>query len=59
MKKIILISAGFENKKIANKFMGLVGKESEKIKVLFITTAAIESDAIMVLPKCLNDLFNK
>lgn len=58
MKKILLTSAGFENKNIQNKFMELVGKEAAKIKVLFITTAAVEPDAIMVLPKCLEDLLN-
>jgi len=58
MKKIILTSAGFENNKIANQFIEFVGKEPEKIKALFITTAAIEPDAIMVLPKCLDDLLN-
>lgn len=58
MKKILLTSAGFENKMIENKFMELVGKDSKDIKALFITTAAIEPDAIMVLPKCLEDLLN-
>ena len=58
MKKILLTSAGFENKNIQNKFMELVEKEPKKIKALFITTAAIEPDAIMVLPKCLEDLLN-
>lgn len=58
MKKILLTSAGFENKNIQNKFMELVGKEPAKINALFITTAAIEPDAIMVLPKCLKDLLN-
>ncbi|HAN10492.1 MAG TPA: hypothetical protein DCP90_07750 [Clostridiales bacterium] len=58
MKKILLTSAGFENQNIQNKFMGLINKEPKDIKVLFITTAAIEPDAIMVLPKCLEDLLN-
>lgn len=58
MKKILLTSAGFENKVIENKFMELVGKDAKDIKVLFITTAAVEPDAIMVLPKCLEDLLN-
>lgn len=58
MKKILLTSAGFENKVIENKFMELVGKDAKDIKVLFITTAAVEPDAIMVLPKCLDDLLN-
>ena len=58
MKKILLTSAGFENKNIQERFMQLVDKKPSDIKVLFITTAAIEPDAIMVLPKCLEDLLN-
>lgn len=56
MKKILLTSAGFDNKKIADKFLELINKPVEKIKVLFITTAAVEVDAIMVLPSCVEDL---
>lgn len=58
MKKIVLTSAGFENPVIKDKFMELVGKKTEEIRVLFVTTAAIEPDAILVLPKCLYDLLN-
>ena len=58
IKKILLTSAGFENKAIEKKFMELVEKEACYIKALFITTAAIEPEAIMVLPKCLEDLLN-
>ena len=58
MKKILLTSAGFENINIQNKFLELVDKNPKDIKVLFVTTAAIEPDAIMVLPKCLDDLLN-
>lgn len=58
MKKILLTSAGFENKKIEEKFLELVDKKIEEIKALFITTAAVEVDAISMLPKCLDDLLN-
>jgi len=58
MKKILLTSAGFENKVIQNKFMELMNKKVEEIKALFIVTAAIHPDAIMVLPKCLEDLLH-
>lgn len=58
MKKILLTSAGFENPVIQDEFMKLVKKDVKNIKALFITTAAIEPDAIMVLPKCLEDLFH-
>ena len=56
MKKIILTSAGFENKKIKDTFIELINKPSNEIMVLFIPTAAINADAIAVLPKCMNDL---
>lgn len=58
MKRILLTSAGFENENIKRKFLELVDKKPSDIKVLFITTAAINPDAIMVLPKCLGDLLN-
>lgn len=58
MKKILLTSAGFENINIQNKFLELIKKDPKDIKTLFIITAAIEPDAIMMLPKCLDDLLN-
>lgn len=58
MKKIILTSAGFENKNIEIKFLEMIKKDVKDIKALFITTAAVEPEAIMMLPKCLEDLLN-
>jgi dipeptidase E len=58
MRKILLTSAGFENINIQNKFIELINKNPKDIKALFITTAAVEPDAILMLPKCLNDLLN-
>jgi len=58
MKKILLTSAGFENINIQNKFLELIKKDPKDIKALFIITAAIEPDAIRMLPKCLDDLLN-
>lgn len=34
----------------------MVGKSMSLVKALFIPTAAIDADAIAVLPKCMNDL---
>lgn len=56
MKKVILTSAGFENKIIEDKFINLINKPRNEIMILFIPTAAISADAIAVLPKCMNDL---
>ena len=56
--KVLLTSAGFENKRIEETFLALTGKEPEDIKVVFIPAAAIDPDAIEVLPKCLHDLLD-
>ena len=56
--KILLTSAGFETKAIRDAFLGFIGKEPNKIKALFIPTAAIFPAAIAVLPKCMDDLLN-
>ncbi|NLZ83933.1 MAG: type 1 glutamine amidotransferase-like domain-containing protein [Clostridiales bacterium] len=58
MRKILLTSAGFENRSIEGIFHELIGKEPKDIKALFIPTAAIYPDAIKVLPKCLDDLLD-
>ncbi|WFR59483.1 Type 1 glutamine amidotransferase-like domain-containing protein [Anaerocolumna sp. AGMB13025] len=58
MKKIILTSAGFENKKIEQKFLDMVNKPANEIKAIWIPTAAIDDDAKAVLPKCMDDLLN-
>ncbi len=58
VRKILLTSSGFENKRIMEFFHKLVDKEPGKIKALFIPTAAIDADAIAVLPKCMNDLLS-
>lgn len=58
MQNLILTSAGFDNKKIEEKFLELVNVPSEKMKVLFIPTAAITEEQKAVIPLCKNDLFN-
>lgn len=55
---ILLTSAGFENGNIKEKFLNCADKEPGLIKALFIPTAAIDADAIAVLPKCMNDLLS-
>lgn len=56
MKRIILTSAGFENKNIERIFINMLNNPVDKAKVLWIPTAAIDEDAKAVLPKCMNDL---
>lgn len=54
--KVLLTSAGLETLKIQDCFIKLLSKDMSSVKALFIPTAAIDADAIMVLPKCMNDL---
>ena len=54
--KVLLTSAGLETDTIKDFFLELLSKKPQDTKALFIPTAAINADAIKVLPKCLNDL---
>lgn len=54
--RILLTSAGLETEEIKECFMDMAGKDMSIVKALFIPTAAIDADAIEVLPKCMNDL---
>lgn len=58
MKNLILTSTGFDNKKIKEKFLEIVNIPSDKIKVIFIPTAAITEKQKTVVPLCKNDLLN-
>ncbi len=54
--RVLLTSAGLETEEIKECFVDMVSKEMSLVKALFIPTAAIDADAIAVLPKCMNDL---
>ncbi len=54
--RVLLTSAGFETEEIKECFMDMADKDMSLIKALFIPTAAIDADAIEVLPKCMKDL---
>ena len=54
--RVLLTSAGLETEEIKECFVDMAGKEMSLVKALFIPTAAINADAIGVLPKCMNDL---
>ena len=56
MKKILLTSTGFDNDNIKNKFIELLDKDINEVKVLFIITAANDPDAVRILSGCLDDL---
>lgn len=54
--RVLLTSAGLETEEIKECFVNMAGKNMSLVKALFIPTAAIDADAIEVLPKCMNDL---
>ncbi|MBE6714548.1 MAG: hypothetical protein E7575_04580 [Ruminococcaceae bacterium] len=54
--KILLTSNGLETEFLEKVFLYLIKKEPENARVMFIPTAAVYPDAILVLPKCMNDL---
>lgn len=56
MKKIMLTSTGFTNRNIEKRFFELVKLPSDKIKAMFIPTAAITEAAKEFVPLCKGDL---
>ncbi|WML37000.1 Type 1 glutamine amidotransferase-like domain-containing protein [Clostridium sp. OS1-26] len=58
MQNLILTSTGFANKNIKEKFLELVNMPNDKIRVIFIPTAAITEDAKVWIPVCKNDLLD-
>jgi peptidase E len=58
MKSIILTSTGFTNKHIEERFLSLVNIPNDKIKVIFIPTAAVTEDAKVWIPACKSDLLD-
>ena len=56
--KLLLTSTGLENPALRRAFVRLLPCEAANARALFIPTAAVNCDAIEVLPKCLEDLYN-
>ena len=54
--RVLLTSSGLETKEIQDYFVKLTNMDMALVKALFIPVAAINADAIAVLPKCMNDL---
>lgn len=54
--RVLLTSAGLETEEIKEYFVDMVGKDMASVEALFIPTAAVDADAVEVLPKCMNDL---
>ena len=56
--KVMLTSCGLETETIKDRFLRMLDKSPADVNALFIPTAAIDADAIGVLPKCMNDLLS-
>ena len=56
MKRLLLTSTGFSNKRFSSLFLEKINKKPEEIKVIFIPTAATDDDAKAMLPYCYQDL---
>ena len=54
--RVMLTSCGLETGKIKDHFLEMLGKDPCETLALFIPTAAIDADAVAVLPKCMDDL---
>ena len=54
--RVLLTSAGLETEEIKDFFVKLTDKDMSLVRALFIPVAAIDADAVAVLPKCMNDL---
>lgn len=54
--KVMLTSCGLETERIKAEFLRMLGKAPSGARALFIPTAAIDADAVAVLPKCMDDL---
>lgn len=58
MRKLLLTSAGLQNKIVADQFRKFINKEEGTIHALFIPTAAVDDTAKAMLPKCRADLLS-
>lgn len=58
MRKILLTSSAFDNKRIGDIFLTLSGKKPDEIRVLFVPTAAIHPVAILMLSKRMESLLS-
>lgn len=58
MKRLLLTSTGFGNKRFASLFLEKINKKAADIKVIFVPTAATYDDAKEMLPYCYQDLTN-
>ncbi|HUT22421.1 MAG TPA: Type 1 glutamine amidotransferase-like domain-containing protein [Candidatus Bipolaricaulota bacterium] len=58
MEKILLTSAGFLNKKVAEKFIELCGKPSREIRVIFVPTASRSDEELKYVKESYKELLD-
>lgn len=56
MRRLLLTSTGFTNRRFASLFLEKVNKNPADIKIIFIPTAATDDGAKEMLPHCYRDL---
>lgn len=58
MKNILLTSTGLEHKMVADKFLSIIPKAANELKILFIPTASRTEEEMFFVRKSLNELLN-
>lgn len=56
--KLLLTSAGFENPKVGEKFVDLVGKPASKMRVIFVPTASRTKEELKYVDEAKKELLN-
>lgn len=56
MKNILLTSTGLEHKVVADKFLSIIPKDANELKILFIPTASRTEEEMFFVRKSLNEL---
>ena len=58
MKKLLLTSTGLGNKAVADKFLSIISKSTDELKILFIPTASRTEEELFFVRKSLNELLS-
>ena len=58
MKKLLLTSTGLDNKAVTDKFLSIISKSTDELKILFIPTASRTEEEMFFVRKSLNELLS-
>ncbi len=58
MKKLLLTSTGLDNKAVTDKFLSIISKSPDELKILFIPTASRTEEEMFFVRKSLNELLS-